>query len=257
MRPVIVTGGSRGLGLAIGRRLIEDGFHVVAVARRESDELRALMAESGERLSFAPLDLSHPDAIPDFVLSLKKQFGAPYGLVNNAGLGTEGLLATMHNSQIEMLTRVNVTAPVILTKYVVRNMMSAGEGRVVNISSIIASTGYNGLSVYGATKAALVGFTKSLAREVGRMNITVNAIAPGFIETEMTAGLAGEDRSKIAGRAALRRLAAPQDVANAVSFHMDSRACTVTGAVLTVDAGATASPRKSARPKPGEVGNLD
>ncbi|QGM98500.1 SDR family NAD(P)-dependent oxidoreductase [Methylocystis parvus] len=240
MRNVIVTGGSRGLGLEISRRLVSDGFRVLAVARKESDELRDEIARSNGALSFAPLDLAELDAIPDAVLRWKKEFGAPYGLVNNAALGTEGLLATMHNSQIEMLTRVNVTAPIILSKYVVRNMMSAGGGRIVNISSIIASTGYNGLAVYGATKAALVGFTKSLAREVGRMGVTVNAVAPGFIETEMTASLDADDRAKIAGRAALRRLAAPEDVANAVAFLLDEKARNVTGAVLTVDAGATA-----------------
>jgi 3-oxoacyl-[acyl-carrier protein] reductase len=240
MRNVIVTGGSRGLGLAISRRLVAEGFRVIAVARRESDELRAEIARVDGALAFAALDLDDLDAIADFVLRLKKDFGAPYGLVNNAGLGTEGLLATMHNSQIEALTRVNVTAPIILTKYVVRNMMSAGGGRIVNISSIIATTGYNGLAVYGATKAALVGFTKSLSREVGRMGITVNAVAPGFIETEMTASLSGDDRSKIAGRSALRRLAAPDDVANAVAFLLDDKASNVTGTVLTIDAGATA-----------------
>jgi 3-oxoacyl-[acyl-carrier protein] reductase len=240
MRNVIVTGGSRGLGLEISRRLVADGFHVIAIARKESEALRAEIDRSNGSLSFAALDLSELDAIPDAVLRLKKEFGAPYGLVNNAGLGTEGLLATMHNSQIEMLTRVNVTAPVILSKYVVRNMMSAGGGRIVNISSIIASTGYSGLAVYGATKAALVGFTKSLSREVGRMGITVNAVAPGFIETEMTASLDAQDRAKIAGRAALRRLASPEDVANAVAFLLDDKAKSVTGAVLTVDAGATA-----------------
>ncbi|MCC3247197.1 SDR family oxidoreductase [Methylocystis sp. WRRC1] len=240
MRSVIVTGGSRGLGLAISRRLVDDGYRVIAVARRESDELRAEIARRDGALAFAALDLQEIGAIPDFVLRLKTEFGAPYGLVNNAGIGSEGLLATMHNSQIELLTRVNVTAPIVLSKYVVRNMMSAGEGRVINISSIIASTGYSGLSVYGATKAALEGFTRSLAREVGRMGITVNAIAPGFIATEMTASLDGDDRAKIAGRAALRRLAVPEDVANAVSFLLDEKARNVTGTVLTVDAGATA-----------------
>lgn len=241
MRNVIVTGGSRGLGLAIVRRLVDDGYRVIAVARRESDELAVEIARYGaDRLAFAAFDLADIDAIPDFALRLKKDFGAPYALVNNAGLGTEGLLATMHNSQIEMLTRINVTAPIVLTKYVVRHMMSAGAGRVVNISSIIASTGYSGLSVYGATKAALVGFTKSLAREVGRLGVTVNAVAPGFIATEMTSSLGDDDRNKIAGRAALKRLAAPEDVANAVAFLLDDNARNVTGAVLTVDAGATA-----------------
>ncbi len=240
MRNVIVTGGSRGLGLAIARRLVADGYRVIAVARRESDELNAEIARSQGALAFAPFDLADIDAIADFALRLKKDFGAPYGLVNNAGLGTEGLLATMHNSQIEMLTRMNVTSPIVLSKYVVRNMMSAGEGRIVNISSIIASTGYNGLSVYGATKAALLGFTKSLSREVGRLGITVNAVAPGFIATEMTASLDDDARAKIAGRAALRRLAAPEDVANAVAFLLDEKARNVTGTVITVDAGATA-----------------
>ncbi|MBL1257064.1 SDR family NAD(P)-dependent oxidoreductase [Methylocystis sp. Sn-Cys] len=240
-RNVIVTGGSRGLGLAISRRLVADGFRVIAVARKPSDALDEEIARASGALAFAALDLSQIDAIADFVLRLKKEFGAPYGLVNNAGLGTEGLLATMHNSQIDQLTRVNVTAPIVLTKYVVRNMMSAGQGgRIVNMSSIIASTGYNALSVYGATKAALIGFTKSLSREVGRMGVTVNAVAPGFIETEMTASLGDEDRAKIAARAALRRLAAPEDVANAVSYLLDDKACNITGTVMTVDAGATA-----------------
>jgi 3-oxoacyl-[acyl-carrier protein] reductase len=180
------------------------------------------------------------DAIPGLVMELKKQFGVPYGLINNAAIGTEGLLATMHNSQIEELLRVNVMAPITLTKYVVRNMMAAGSGRVINISSIIGSTGYSGLSVYGSTKAALIGFTKSLAREVGRLGITVNAVAPGFMTTEMTVSLEATDRVRVARRAALLRLAEVEDVAYAVAYLLDDRSRNVTGTVLTVDAGATA-----------------
>jgi 3-oxoacyl-[acyl-carrier protein] reductase len=241
MRNVIVTGASRGLGLAITQRLVADGFRVIAVARREGHALREEIAGAPPgALAFAPFDLGEIDALPAFVAALKKQNGAPYGLVNNAGLGTEGLLANMHNSQIEELLRINVTAPIILTKYVVRQMMAGGGGRVVNISSIIASTGYNGLSAYGASKAALIGFTKSLAREVGRLGVTVNAVAPGFIATELTAGLQDDDRARIAARAALRRLADPADVANAVSYLLADNARNITGTVLTVDAGATA-----------------
>ena len=241
MRNVIVTGASRGLGLAITQRLVAEGFRVIAVARREGDALREqINAAPAGALAFAPFDLGEIDALPGFVAALKKQHGAPYGLVNNAGLGTEGLLANMHNSQIEELLRINVTAPIILTKYVVRQMMAGGGGRIVNISSIIASTGYNGLTAYGASKAALIGFTKSLSREVGRLGITVNAVAPGFIATEMTAGLQDDDRARIAARAALRRLAEPADVANAVSYLLADNAHNVTGTVLTVDAGATA-----------------
>lgn len=240
MRNVIVTGGSRGLGLAIVRRLADDGYRVIAVARRESDALRAEIALRPQSVAFAAFDLGEVGAIPDFVSTLKKEFGRPYGLVNNAGLGTEGVLANMHNSQIETLMRVNVTAPVVLTKYVVRHMMSAGGGRIVNMASVIATTGYSGLSVYGATKAALVGFTRSLAREVGQLGVTVNAVAPGFVDTELTAGLGEEGRAKVAGRAALRRLATTDDVANAVAFLMDEKARNITGTVVTVDAGATA-----------------
>ena len=241
MRNVIVTGASRGLGFAIARRLVLDGFRVICVARSESEELRREVGRAPEgALHFRACDLGEIDALADFVLRLKKEFGAPHGLVNNAALGTEGLLATMHNSQIEQLLRINVLAPIVLTKYVVRNMMAAGGGRVVNISSIIASTGYNGLSVYGASKASMIGFTRSLAREVGPLGITVNAVAPGFVATDMTAGLEDGDRAKIAGRAALRRLAEPEDVANAVAYLMDEKARNITGTVLTVDAGATA-----------------
>jgi 3-oxoacyl-[acyl-carrier protein] reductase len=160
--------------------------------------------------------------------------------VNNAGIGTEGLLATMHQSDIEALIRLNVLSPIVLTKYVVRHMMADGAGRIVNISSIIATTGYNGLSVYAASKAASTGFTRSLAREVGKLGITVNAIAPGFIGTELTASLSDAARQRIAGRSALRRLPEAEDVASMVEYLLGDGGRNITGAVLTVDAGNTA-----------------
>src|ERR1700743_316545 len=241
MRNILVTGGSRGIGLAIARKLAAAGFNVIAVARRESDELRAAIGEAGQgNLHFRGADLSAIDAIPAFVKSVRDEFGPIYGLVNNAGIGTEGLLATMHNSDIEALVRLNVLSPVILTKYIVRHMMADGEGRIINISSIIASTGYNGLSVYGATKAAATGFTRSLAREVGKLGITVNAIAPGFIDTELTQSLGGEGQKKIAGRSALKRLPEVDDVASMVEYLLGDGGRNVTGTVLTVDAGNTA-----------------
>src|SRR5215475_11096121 len=241
MRNVLVTGGSRGIGLSIAGRLAASGFNVIAVALRESDELRAAIAGAKQgNLHFRACDLSAIDAIPAFVKQMRDEFGAIYGLVNNAGIGTEGLLATMHNSEIEALLRLNVLSPVILTKYIVRHMMAAGEGRIVNISSIIASTGYNGLSVYGATKAAATGFTRSLAREVGKVGITVNAIAPGFIDTELTQGLGGEGRDKIAKRSALRRLPEVSDVARMVEYLFSDGGRNITGSVITIDAGNTA-----------------
>jgi 3-oxoacyl-[acyl-carrier protein] reductase len=244
MDNVIVTGASRGLGLAVARKLASSGYDVTAVARRTSDALEAAI-EAGKRaqggkLQFAALDLSQIEAIPEFVRQTRRDRGPIFGLVNNAGIGTEGLLATMPNSEIEALLRLNNLSPFVLTKYVVRGMMAEGRGRIVNLSSIIASTGYNALSVYGATKAAMVGFTKSLSREVGRLGITVNAIAPGFVDTEMTRGLNEAQRKRIADRSALRRLAEVDDIANMAAFLIGDGGRNITGAVMTVDAGSTA-----------------
>jgi 3-oxoacyl-[acyl-carrier protein] reductase len=244
MHNVVVTGGSRGIGLAISRRLARAGYHVIAVARRESealtDAIREVVESGTGGLHFRAFDLSEIDGIPAFVKSLRDEFGAIYGLVNNAGIGAEGLLANMHNTEIEALVRLNVTSPIVLTKYVVRQMMADGAGRIVNMSSIIATTGYNGLSVYGATKAAATGFTRSLAREVGRTGITVNAIAPGFVDTELTQSLSDDQRQRIAGRSALRRLPEADDVARMVEYLLGDGGRNVTGTVLTIDAGNTA-----------------
>ena len=179
--------------------------------------------------------------IPDLVRSIRKQCGAIYGLVNNAGIGTSGVLANMRVADIERTVQLNTVSPMVLTKHVVRAMMTgSGGGRIVNISSIVSATGFSGLSVYGATKASLVGFTKSLAREVGPLCITVNAVAPGFVDTTMTEGLEGAQREQIVRRSPLHRLADAADVANAVAFLLGDQARNITGTVLTVDAGGTA-----------------
>jgi len=135
---------------------------------------------------------------------------------------------------------VNTLSPIVLTKYVVRSMMADGGGRIVNVASIIGFTGYSGLSVYGATKASMIGFTRSLAREVGRMGVNVNSVAPGFVDTEMTQKLEDEQRQQIARRSALRRLPDIDDVAHAVEFLLGEQSKSITGTVLTVDAGNTA-----------------
>lgn len=236
-KTVIVTGASRGLGLAITRRLAADGYRVIAVARSKGELPEA---DKGDQIAFRAFDLSDVDGIGVFVRDLRAEFGAPYGLVNNAALGTDGLLANMHLRQIEALVRLNTLSPIVLSKYVSRAMMAAGEGRIVNISSIIASTGYSGLAAYGATKASLLGFTRSLARELGRLNITVNAVAPGFMETEMTSAMGDDQREQVARRSALRRMAQPDDVAESVAYLMGEAGRNVTGTVLTVDAGNTA-----------------
>jgi 3-oxoacyl-[acyl-carrier protein] reductase len=243
MQNVIVTGGSRGLGLAMVRALAAADYRVIALARGSTEELTAASraaADSGGVIEFRACDLSDLGRIAPMVKALRADFGPIYGLVNNAGLGTSGILSNMRDQDIQRLIQLNTVSPILLSKYVVRSMMAQREGRIINIASIVASTGYSGLSVYSATKASLIGFTRSLAREVGQLGITVNAIAPGFIATEMTGELDESQRLTIARRSALKRMAEPIDVARSVEFLLGDAGRNVTGTTLTVDAGNTA-----------------
>jgi 3-oxoacyl-[acyl-carrier protein] reductase len=241
---ILVTGASRGLGLAISRKLAAAKYNVIGIARHESPEIAVAMRELGDNrlgaLYFRPFDLSEVSGIHDLIKELRKEFGPIYGLVNNAALGTSGLLATMHDARIENLVHLNVVSPLVLTKYIVRSMMVDGGGRIVNIASIVGLTGYKGLAAYAATKAAMIGFTRSLAREVGSLGINVNAVAPGFLDTEMTQGLTAKQHTQILRRSALGRLAEVDDIANAVEFLIGETGRNITGTVITIDAGNTA-----------------
>jgi 3-oxoacyl-[acyl-carrier protein] reductase len=244
MRNVIVTGGSRGLGLGIAEALAADGFQVIAIARKPTEGFNAVserVAGAGRgALKFYAADLADVEAIPALVKSVRREFGAIYGLVNNAGIGTGGLLSAMSDQAMAQLLRLNVHSPIALTKYVSRSMMTQKGGRIVNISSIVASDGFKALSVYSASKAALIGFTRSLARELGPLDITVNAVAPGFIETDMTSALGAGGQEKITRRSALQRMAEIEDVGSAVAFLFSEGARNITGTVMIVDAGNTA-----------------
>lgn len=230
--------------MCIARRLSAEGYRAIVIARQMSDQLAATMAHAEQTrpgsLHFVPFDLCDLQNIPNVVKTLHNTVGPIYGLVNNAAMGLDGALAMMPNAQIERLIRLNTISPIVLTKYVVRHMMADGGGRVVNVASILGFTGYSGLSVYGATKASMIGFTRSLAREVGTLGINVNAIAPGFMDTDMTQGLESEHREKVARRSALGRFAEVEDVAGAIEFLLGPKSKNITGTVLTVDAGATA-----------------
>jgi 3-oxoacyl-[acyl-carrier protein] reductase len=234
-RRVVVTGASRGLGLGITRRLLAAGYEVIAVARQPGAALAELPGVHARAC-----DLAQIEALPEFARSLRKEFGSIYGLVNNAGIGTAGVLANQPDAQIAQLMQLNLLSPIVLTKHLARAMLAAGQGRIVNIASIVAFTGYSGLSAYSATKAGLIGFTRSLARELGRAGVNVNAVAPGFIETDLTETMPAEERERIARRSALQRMAGVEDVAAAVEFLLGEGARNITGTVLTVDAGNTA-----------------
>jgi 3-oxoacyl-[acyl-carrier protein] reductase len=244
MRNIIVTGGSRGLGLGIACTLVNAGYRVIAVARRESEALAAARESLGNgregALQFKCFDLADVTDIPALVKAIRKEFGPIYGLVNNAAAGANGILATTQTTEIERVVRLNTVSSIILTKYVVRSMMVDGAGRIVNIASIVSFTGFKGLAVYSATKASIVGFTRSLAREIGPLGINVNAIAPGFVDTELTSSLVRAERTRVVQRSPLRRLAEIDDIAHAVEFLLGDKARNITGTVLTVDAGSTA-----------------
>jgi 3-oxoacyl-[acyl-carrier protein] reductase len=245
MDNVIVTGGSRGIGMGIVRCLAKSGYRVMALARKESPELRDAIDEATRSgagsISFTAYDLAETDGLAPLVKQLRKDLGPIYALINNAGMSIDGTLALTSAVEIERAVRLNVVSPILLSKQVLRSMMADGAGgRIVNLASVVAFTGYSGLSVYAATKASMIGFTRSLAREVGRTGITVNAVAPGFVDTEMTKGLTEEHREQIARRSALRRLVEVDDVAAAVEYLLSDGARNITGTVITVDAGNTA-----------------
>jgi 3-oxoacyl-[acyl-carrier protein] reductase len=242
MRSVVVTGGSRGIGLGIAKALVRAGYNAIIVARNVPGPAleKEIAAQPNGGWGIVNWDLSEVGTFSELAHNLRDRFGPVYGLVNNAGIGLSGILSITSDAKIDETIRMNVLSPVSLTKHLVGPMMAAREGRIVNISSIVASTGYPGLGVYSATKASMIGFTRSLAREVGSLGITVNAVAPGFIDTEMTNDLNGMQREQIKRRSAMQRMATVDDVACAVEFLMSDRAANVTGTVLTVDAGNTA-----------------
>ena len=237
---VIITGASKGLGLAISQQAAANGYAVIAIARQHSEPFRALQQAYPELVNFHAADLADLDKIPELCKQLIKQYGRPFALINNAAAGHDGILATMPNSAIDHLMRLNIQSPILLSKYLVRSMLLNRKGRIINISSIIAKTGFNGLSVYAASKAAMEGFSHSLAREVGKAGITVNCVAPGYMQTDMTSSLQGDKLESVKRRSPLGKLATVDDAAAMVMYLLSDKASAITGTVMTVDAGSTA-----------------
>ena len=237
---VIVTGSSSGLGLQITSQILDQtNYRVVCISRHCSADLAILTEKYPKRCVYYGFDFAKTEDIASLVKTVREREGPIFGLVNNAAIGLDGILATQHNSDISSLLKINLEAPIVLTKYVCRDMLRHGVGRIVNISSIIASTGFNGLSVYAASKAGLEGFSKSLSRELGKQGVTVNCVAPGYMLTQMTREI-DEDRLDAISRRAPLGLATPEKVATGVLYFLSDSAYQCTGTVLTYDGGSTA-----------------
>lgn len=239
-RTVLVTGGSRGLGVGIVEAFLADGDRVATCSRSATAQTDAWAAAHPDRFHFAPADLADRAAAAEFVHGVVERFGPVDVLVNNAGVARDGVLGTFGDDDIDTVVDLNLKATFQVTKLVVRKMLLGdGGGRIINISSIVGLSGYRGLSVYGATKAALDGFTRALARELGGRGITVNSVAPGYLRTEMSHGLDEAQLGQIARRTPMGRLGEVEDVANAVRFLAAPESRFITGHVLVVDGGLT------------------
>lgn len=238
---VIVSGGSRGLGLALVRGFLDSGCRVATFSRAPTAALDALSAdpELGPRFHWQSLDGTDAAQASAFVASVTRKWHGVDALVNNAGIGSEGVLTLMRQADIERTIALNLGAAVLLTQACAKWMIRAKRGSIVNISSVNGIRGHSGVAVYSATKAALDGLTRSLARELGPRGIRVNSVAPGYFESEMVKDMPEASRAQIIRRTPLGRMAQLADISNVVQFLASEKAAFVTGQIIVVDGGIT------------------
>ena len=232
----LVTGASRGIGRAIAEKLADDGFFVVGTATSDAgaDSISAYLGENGKGIK---LDVSDVSSIAEVIKTVNDEFGAPTVLVNNAGITRDNLLMRMKDDEWDDIINTNLTSVFRMSKAVLRGMMKAKTGRIINISSVVGFTGNAGQANYAAAKAGMVGFAKSMAKEVGSRNITVNTVAPGFIDTDMTRELSDDVKNVLLASIPLSRLGEAKEIAHAVAFLASAGAGYITGETLHVNGG--------------------
>jgi 3-oxoacyl-[acyl-carrier protein] reductase len=232
----LVTGASRGIGRAIAERLAQDGFFVIGTATTDSgaESISAYLGEQGKGLK---LDVGNPESIEGIIKTVNDEFGAPTVLVNNAGITRDNLLMRMKDEEWDDIINTNLTSVFRMSKAVLRGMMKAKTGRIINISSVVGSTGNAGQANYAAAKAGMVGFAKSMAKEVGSRNITINTVSPGFIDTDMTKELSDDIKNNLLSAIPLSRLGKAEEIAHTVSFLASDGAAYITGENIHVNGG--------------------
>ena len=232
----LVTGASRGIGKAIAERLADDGFFVVGTATSDAgaDSISGYLGENGKGIK---LDVADVESIAEVIKTVNDEFGAPAVLVNNAGITRDNLLMRMKDDEWDDIINTNLTSVFRMSKAVLRGMMKAKTGRIINISSVVGFTGNAGQANYAAAKAGMVGFAKSMAKEVGSRNITVNTVAPGFIDTDMTKELSDDIKNALLASIPLSRLGEAKEIAHTVAFLASPGAGYITGETLHVNGG--------------------
>jgi len=232
----LVTGASRGIGRAIAERLAEDGFFVIGTATSDngSESISNYLGEKGKGMR---LDVANAESIAEVMKIINDEYGNPAVLINNAGITRDNLLMRMKDEEWDSIINTNLTSVYRMSKAVLRGMMKAKTGRIINISSVVGATGNAGQANYAAAKAGMVGFTKSLAKEVGSRNITVNTVAPGFIDTDMTKELGEDIKNSLLAAIPLARLGEAKEIAHTVAFLVSEGAAYITGETIHVNGG--------------------
>lgn len=238
-RVVIVSGGSKGLGFGICKTLLAEGYCVATFSRKRTPELEALIEESDGRLYWQAVDVTDEAQLADFLRRVKEKFGRVGYLVNSAGMANEGLLTMMKGNEVSRMVQVNLEGAIALAQACAKQMMVASFGVIVNVSSIVGVRGFKGLAAYSATKAALDGFTRSLAKELGSAGIRVNSLAPGFMDTDMTSELTDRQKARIIRQTPAGRLGTVDDASSAIKFLLSDESSFITGQTLVVDGGLT------------------
>ncbi|PCI68790.1 MAG: 3-oxoacyl-ACP reductase [Piscirickettsiaceae bacterium] len=232
----LVTGATRGIGKAIAQQLVEDGLFVIGTATSEkgAEAISAYLADSGKGMM---LNVTDAELIKDVIGDITKLYGAPIVLVNNAGITRDNLMLRMKDDEWDDIINTNLSSIFRVSKACLRGMMKNRRGKIVNIASVVGVTGNAGQANYAAAKAGIIGFGKSLAKEVGSRNITINTVAPGFIDTDMTKALADDQRAALLSGVPLARLGDPKEIAYAVSFLCSDKADYITGETMHVNGG--------------------